>query len=73
MMKVATTSDASVTVGRRAGCYMAFRLTYGGESMAPPPYPGAPRWVRWLGVLAAALVLLFVVLHLTGNAPMSHG
>ena len=41
--------------------------------MAPPPYPGAPGWVRWLGILAVALVLLFVVLHLTGNAPMSHG
>lgn len=41
--------------------------------MAPPPYPGTPRWVRWLGALALAMVLAFVVLHLTGNAPMSHG
>ena len=43
--------------------------------MAPPPYPGTPSWVRWLGLLAIALVVLFVLLHLTGNAPMpmDHG
>lgn len=41
--------------------------------MAPPPYPGAPRWVRWFGVLVAVVVMAVVVLHLTGHAPMSHG
>jgi thiosulfate reductase cytochrome b subunit len=43
--------------------------------MDPPPYPGAPRWARWFGLAALLLVALFVILHLTGNAPMgmSHG
>lgn len=41
--------------------------------MAPPPYPGVPRWVRFFGFLTVALIILFVVLHLTGNAPVGHG
>ena len=32
----------------------------------PPAYPGAPRWVKVLGMGVAALVLLFVVLKLLG-------
>ncbi len=31
--------------------------------------PGAPRWVKAFGIIAIVLVLLFVGLHLTGNAP----
>lgn len=41
--------------------------------MTPPPYPGAPRWVRLFGFIFVALIVLFVVLHLTGNAPVGHG
>lgn len=38
------------------------------------PDVGAPRWVKLLGVVALALILLFVALHLTygglrGHAP----
>jgi hypothetical protein len=32
-----------------------------------PPYPGTPRWVKVVGIIAVVLVLLFVILHLTGN------
>ncbi|HEX2021178.1 MAG TPA: hypothetical protein VHH36_00575 [Candidatus Thermoplasmatota archaeon] len=32
-----------------------------------------PRWVKIGGVAVAALVLLLVVLHLTGNSPGGHG
>ena len=32
----------------------------------PPAYPGAPRWVKVLGMGVAALVLLFAVLKLLG-------
>ncbi len=28
---------------------------------------GTPRWVKVLGIIAIVLVLLFVILHLTGN------
>jgi hypothetical protein len=39
----------------------------------PPPYPdtGTPRWVKVAGIVALALVLLFVVLILTGRG--GHG
>jgi hypothetical protein len=32
--------------------------------------PSAPRWVKAFGLIAMILVLLFVGLHLTGNAPL---
>ena len=32
--------------------------------LGPPP---TPRWVKQLGVVAAALVLLFALLHVTGR------
>ena len=35
--------------------------------------PSAPPWVYAFGIIAIVLVLLFVVLHLTGNSPMGHG
>jgi len=35
--------------------------------------PGAPVWVKAFGVIAVVLIVLFVVLHLTGLAPMGHG
>ena len=34
---------------------------------------GTPRWVKVFGIIALALVLLFVILHLTGNSPGGHG
>jgi hypothetical protein len=32
----------------------------------PPEYPGAPRWVKLVGAVAAALVVLALVIVLTG-------
>jgi hypothetical protein len=37
--------------------------------------PGIPRWVKVFGIIFIALVLAFVILHLTGNSlggPMGH-
>ena len=36
-----------------------------------PPYR-TPRWVRVLGIIVIAVVLLFGILHLTGNTPGGH-
>ena len=36
------------------------------------PYPGAPRWTKWLGALALIAVVAFVLLHLTGHG-FNHG
>lgn len=38
--------------------------------------PGAPRWVKIMVIIALALIVVFAVLHLTGNSlggPGSHG
>lgn len=32
----------------------------------PPPYPGAPRWVKAVGLLAVVLLLLLVLKMVTG-------
>ena len=34
--------------------------------------PGTPRWVLAFGVAVALVILIFLILHLTGNAP-THG
>jgi hypothetical protein len=31
-----------------------------------------PRWVKIFGIIALVIILLFAVLHLTGNSPFSH-
>ena len=41
----------------------------GGEAGSPPP---TPRWVKVFGLLALALVLLFVVKHLAGGGFRGH-
>lgn len=33
----------------------------------PPDYPGAPRWVKALGVLALVALLVIVGIHLSGG------
>ena len=33
----------------------------------PPPYPGAPRWVKAFGIIVIALVLLFVARAFVGG------
>ncbi|GAA4911873.1 hypothetical protein ACFPM3_10165 [Streptomyces coeruleoprunus] len=33
----------------------------------PPSRPPAPRWVKVSGVVAIAVVVVFLVLHLTGG------
>jgi len=38
----------------------------------PPPYPGAPRWLRMLAFSIGVLALLLIVLHHFGSAP-HHG
>ena len=37
--------------------------------------PGAPRWVKVFGIVLVVLLIAFLALHLTGNAPMAglHG
>ncbi|MFI5615579.1 hypothetical protein [Amycolatopsis sp. NPDC051903] len=35
--------------------------------------PGAPHWVKVTAAIAVVLVVVFVVLHLTGLAPVGHG
>lgn len=39
-----------------------------------PPYPGTPRWVKVFGIIAAAVILLFVILlHTRGpHGPGRH-
>jgi hypothetical protein len=34
--------------------------------------PSTPRWVKITGIIGIALVLLFVILHLTGHSPGGH-
>jgi hypothetical protein len=36
------------------------------------PYPGTPRWVKVFGIIAAVVILLFVILMFT-RGPGSHG
>jgi hypothetical protein len=31
-----------------------------------------PRWIKLFGIIALVIILLFVVLHLTGNNPFGH-
>ena len=38
-----------------------------------PAYPGTPRWVKVLGLISVALVVVFVVLHLAGGGFRHHG
>ena len=33
------------------------------------PFPGTPRWVKASAVIAVGLIVVFVILHLTGNSP----
>lgn len=39
----------------------------------PPPYPGAPRWVKVSGLIAGVLALSVVVLMFAGGGPGRHG
>ena len=49
--------------------------TGAGTSRAPDPGtpPGTPRWVKVSAIVVIGLVLLFVILHLTGNSPVGMG
>jgi hypothetical protein len=38
----------------------------------PNDYPGAPRWVKLLGVIALALLVVFAAVHITGRG-FHHG
>lgn len=37
-----------------------------------PPYPGAPRWVKVVGIILIGLILVVVALRLTGGG-VGHG
>ena len=34
--------------------------------------PPTPRWVKVFGILIGVLIVVFVILHLTGNSPGNH-
>jgi len=38
-----------------------------------PAYPGAPRWVKILGIITLALAVVFVAVHLAGGGFHHHG
>jgi hypothetical protein len=38
----------------------------------PPQTTRAPRWVKVFGIIALVVVLLFVILHLSGDGPRGH-
>jgi len=44
-----------------------------GRRAESPQYPGAPRWVKILGVLTLALAVVFVAIHLAGGGLHHHG
>ena len=37
-----------------------------------PDYPGAPRWVKVLGLIVFFMLIVFVLMRLTGHTP-PHG
>ena len=37
------------------------------------PRPPTPRWVKVFGILIGALIVVFIILHLTGNSLGNHG
>jgi len=39
----------------------------------PSAYPGAPRWVKILGIISVALAAAFVAVHLAGGGFRRHG
>ena len=43
------------------------------ERSGPRPAPPIPRWVKAFGAAVIALLLLFIILHLTGNGMAGHG
>jgi hypothetical protein len=44
--------------------------THGGPDRGSPP--STPRWVKVFGIIVIVLLLLFVILHLTGNSFGGH-
>ncbi|MBI2906738.1 MAG: hypothetical protein HYX92_03660 [Chloroflexi bacterium] len=44
-----------------------------GDELSHEPTTGTPRWVKVFAVAALALLVLFVILHLTGNSPGGPG
>ena len=38
-----------------------------------PAYPGTPRWVKVLGLISVALVVVFVAVHLASGGFRHHG
>ena len=35
--------------------------------------PPTPRWVKVFGIVIGALIVVFIILHLTGNSLGNHG
>jgi len=42
------------------------------QSPTSPTYPGAPRWVKILGIISVALAAAFVAVHLAGGGFGNH-
>jgi hypothetical protein len=42
------------------------------DSRLTAAYPGTPRWVKIAGIIAALVVVLVSLMHLTGVAPGGH-
>lgn len=45
----------------------------GNPNDAPPPLEAMPRWVKIFGAVLAALLLVFVIMHLAGGGVRGHG
>ena len=55
------------------GCFTTFLQGFPLEALVEgETAPGTPTWVKVLGVLFLAVLLVFLVLHLTGAAPVRH-
>ena len=39
---------------------------------SPEDYPGAPRWIKALGVVALIALAIIVGMHLTGEGGLAH-
>jgi hypothetical protein len=72
-MEAESDGHTQPTEGSRAAAPSAEPATGAGHGREAPP--GAPRWVKISGAVALAVVVLFLVLHLTGSGmgPGMHG
>ena len=65
----------SLTTNLTEENHMADPLLHPGTGAGPDrgSNPSTPRWVKISGIIVIVLVLLFAILHLTGNSPGGPG